>query len=174
MSASNMTFPYCGGKGLMAAWIIGHMPRHDLYVEPFCGAANVFFKKRPSKCEILNDANQEIANYFEVLKDRDSASELWRLAKLTAYSRREYDSAWEEKERTPVERACALAVKGNMAMFGSIANKPGFAAVEGPENAFGKNVRKWRKFAENIPAIADRLAMAMIERGDALELIRRH
>lgn len=40
------------------------IPDHVCYVEPFCGAAHVFFRKPPSKIEILNDLDGELMNFF--------------------------------------------------------------------------------------------------------------
>jgi len=40
------------------------MPEHKVYLEPFCGGASVFFRKRPSQTEILNDLDDDIPNFF--------------------------------------------------------------------------------------------------------------
>ncbi|KAK3608778.1 hypothetical protein CHS0354_006819 [Potamilus streckersoni] len=42
---------------------------HETYAEPFCGAAHVFFRKPKSKNEVLNDINQELINFYRVLKN---------------------------------------------------------------------------------------------------------
>jgi DNA adenine methylase len=57
-------FPYIGGKHLMSKVIVKLMPPHRIYVEPFAGAANVFFAKEPSEIEVLNDADKKIANVY--------------------------------------------------------------------------------------------------------------
>ena len=57
-------FPYVGGKHLMSKVIVKLMPPHRIYVEPFAGAAKVFFAKEPSEIEVLNDADKKIANVY--------------------------------------------------------------------------------------------------------------
>ena len=57
-------FPYIGGKHLMSKVIVKLMPPHRIYVEPFAGAAKVFFAKEPSEIEVLNDADKKIANVY--------------------------------------------------------------------------------------------------------------
>ena len=60
---------YLGGKSRLAKQIINVMPKHETYVEPFCGAAWVFFAKPPSNGEILNDANGELVNFWRVIQN---------------------------------------------------------------------------------------------------------
>ena len=51
---------YYGGKQSLAATILGLIPPHRLYCEPFVGGAAVFFAKEKSKVEVINDTNGEI------------------------------------------------------------------------------------------------------------------
>jgi len=60
---------YFGGKSKLANEIIKHFPKHICYCEPFCGAAWVFFRKEPSKTEILNDKDEELVNFFRILQN---------------------------------------------------------------------------------------------------------
>ena len=53
---------YIGGKNRLAVKIISLLPEHTTYVEPFAGGAQVFFHKRPSEVEVLNDLDGEIVN----------------------------------------------------------------------------------------------------------------
>lgn len=53
---------YFGGKSRLAQTVISRIPKHTCYVEPFCGAAWIFFKKPESKVEILNDLDNNIVN----------------------------------------------------------------------------------------------------------------
>ena len=57
---------YIGGKNRLATKIIPLFPEHTTYVEPFAGGAQVFFHKKPSRVEILNDLDGEIVNFFRV------------------------------------------------------------------------------------------------------------
>jgi len=40
---------------------------HDIYVEPFVGGAGVYFKKPPSKKEILNDIDKDLINSYKLV-----------------------------------------------------------------------------------------------------------
>lgn len=55
-----------GGKFRQAKMLVGLIAKvpHICYVEPFCGAAHVFFAKPPSKIEVLNDLDGELMNFF--------------------------------------------------------------------------------------------------------------
>jgi DNA adenine methylase len=68
MSAAQPIIPWIGGKRRLAEQIIPLFPEHVCYVEPFCGAAAVFFHKQPSKAEVLNDVNGELINLYRVVK----------------------------------------------------------------------------------------------------------
>src|SRR6185437_6272464 len=57
---------YLGGKNRVARTIISLIPEHTAYVEPFCGGAQVFFHKQPSKVEVLNDLNDDIFNFLRI------------------------------------------------------------------------------------------------------------
>ena len=59
---------YYGGKQTMLKHILPLIPSHTLYTEPFCGGAAVFFAKAPSDGEVINDLNQQMTNFYEVLK----------------------------------------------------------------------------------------------------------
>jgi DNA adenine methylase len=61
-----------GGKTYLAPKIVGMIPPHDTYVEPFAGGAAVYFKKSPSEKEVLSDKDREIAFAFRFLRDMTS------------------------------------------------------------------------------------------------------
>ncbi len=60
-------FPYIGGKFRLANKIIELMPKHDVYIEVFGGSGKVLLNKPPSKIEIYNDYNKQLANLFYVV-----------------------------------------------------------------------------------------------------------
>lgn len=60
--------PWIGGKRRLARRILPLFPAHTCYVEPFCGAAALFFSKAPAKAEVLNDINGELVNLYRVVQ----------------------------------------------------------------------------------------------------------
>src|SRR5438876_5567907 len=53
---------YPGSKGLAGTWqrIIGQMPPHSVYVEPFFGSGQVFWRKRRANFNLLMDRNPRV------------------------------------------------------------------------------------------------------------------
>lgn len=52
----------------LARHILPLFPPHTCYVEPFAGAAALFFLKARSKSEVLNDINGELINLYRVVQ----------------------------------------------------------------------------------------------------------
>lgn len=65
----NSPLAYIGGKSKLSATIIDLMPKHKAYCEVFAGAAWVFFRKEPSKYEVLNDLDGELVAFYRVLQN---------------------------------------------------------------------------------------------------------
>ena len=64
------------GKKRIAARLVGMLPPHQTYVEPFAGSAAVLFEKEPAAVEAINDADADIARAYKTvqkLKPRDLA-----------------------------------------------------------------------------------------------------
>lgn len=59
---------YYGGKQQMVRHILPLIPEHKIYVEPFFGGGAIYWAKEPSRCEVINDVNSHITNFYEVLK----------------------------------------------------------------------------------------------------------
>ncbi len=59
---------YYGGKQMMVKSILPLIPEHEIYTEAFFGGGAVYWAKDPSKCEVINDVNMNIVNFYEVLK----------------------------------------------------------------------------------------------------------
>lgn len=59
---------YYGGKQMMLNSILPLIPEHKIYTEPFFGGGAVFWAKEPCVCEVVNDTNMNIVNFYEVLK----------------------------------------------------------------------------------------------------------
>lgn len=63
-------FAWIGGKSKLAAQIIPLMAPHQKYIEVFGGALSVFYRKEPSKIEILNDINGDLINLHRIIQTR--------------------------------------------------------------------------------------------------------
>lgn len=68
MSKILPVIPWIGGKRRLAKHILPIFPQHECYVEPFCGAAALFFIKDQARVEVLNDINGELINMYRVIK----------------------------------------------------------------------------------------------------------
>ena len=68
---------WMGGKSLLAKRIIDRIPAHKCYVEPFCGAAWVLFKKPESRVEVINDLNKDVVTLYRCLQ--------WHLGEFVRY-----------------------------------------------------------------------------------------
>lgn len=101
----NSPFKWVGGKSRLRKQIIPLFPEHTCYVEPFAGAAWVLFGKPPSDVEVINDIDDELINFFRVLKQ--SPEELIASFDWELVARAEFDHlAAEDLARlSPVERA---------------------------------------------------------------------
>ena len=82
---------YYGGKQSMLKEILPLIPAHKIYVEPFFGGGAVFWAKEPGKCEVINDVNSNIVNFYEVLKH--DFFKLRKKIEITTHSRETYKHA---------------------------------------------------------------------------------
>ena len=75
----------------MLSHILPKIPEHRIYTEAFFGGGAVFFAKTPVESETINDTNNLVVNFYEVVKtDFDSIN-----AKIeaTLFSRATYSVA---------------------------------------------------------------------------------
>lgn len=168
---------YPGSKWGTADWIISYFPDHYeklVYVEPFSGSAAVFFSKRPSVVETINDLDGDVVNLFRVLRDRPE--DLKRQLELTPYSREEYDLSFEPC-KDPLEQARRYIVRTTQAIGAKLNGKCGWRNHK--QMRIGGTVCKWAGITDNIEAATARLRgsttnLVQIEHMDALRLIERY
>lgn len=166
---------YHGGKYRIASWVVRHFPAHQVYVEPFAGAASVLMRKPPAhKAEILNDLDGGIVNLFRVLRDPCQARELERLLRLTPFARTEFEQAYLP-DGDPIEAARRLVVRSFMG-FGSsgISMKQSTGFRIKAYNSRTSSAQDWTTYPEAIPFFCERLRGVTIENRPALEVIQAH
>jgi len=158
-----------GSKWNLAQWIIENMPPHVHYLEPFFGSGAVFFNKRPSKFETINDLDQNVVNLFRVI--RDQAEDLAWLISMTLWSRDEYNGSFEQTG-DELEDARRFLVRCQQAFGANTDRFTGWRSeVKGLSG--GGRTTTWKKLPERIMAITDRLLDAQIENQPAVELVPR-
>lgn len=160
---------YPGSKWSLAPWIISHFPEHKIYVEPYMGSAAVFFQKKPSVHEVLNDLSGSVVNLFRVARDR--GEELARAVYLTPWSEEEYHTI--EKNYTDgdeLEQARKFLVRTWQAHGSTITSIASWRhkGVKGDAST----TTLWNKLPERILVAVDRLKMAEIRNRPALEIIK--
>jgi len=150
---------WVGGKHRLREKILKVFPPHRCYVELFAGAAWVLFGKDPasSHCEVLNDLDGELINFWRVLKHRPaefSEAASWLLASR---------ELWESWRALPgVGGEIVRAVR-----FYAVI-KLGFGAQRIPTSFGSKNASRpsiwWRELREETREIIQRLRICWIER----------
>jgi DNA adenine methylase len=166
---------YHGGKWRLANWIIGLMPPHRIYVEPFGGGGSVLMRKPKSYAEVYNDRWDVVVNVFRVLRDEAKAARLKTALKLTPFSRTEFMAVRSHSACDDVERARQTILR-SFAGFGSAAINADFSTgFRANSHRSGTTpAHDWAHYPEQIEAFVDRLAGVCIENKDALQLIPQH
>lgn len=162
---------YPGAKWRLASWIIGHMPPHAGYLEPFFGSGAVFFSKEPSRVETINDLDGAVVRFFKTCREQPGA--LAYAVSLTPWSRDEFlKSDFCEDATDDVEAARQFLVRCWMTFGARTRCKTGWRHTTGNRPDGGPdNPKLWRRLPEQIQEVADRLMDAQIENRPACDLI---
>lgn len=169
-------FKYPGAKWCINQWIIDRFPaQHHSYLEPFFGSGGVFFKKKRSPIETINDLDGDVINFF-----RWCARDPEQLAKeiyFTPYARDVYENAFREvvspeTDHDSLHNAVMFAAKMMMGYgFRTNGSKVGFKRdIQGREAAYAAN--DWCDMPGRIMKVAERLRGVQIENRPAVQLIR--
>lgn len=160
---------YFGGKWRLSQWIIGHFPPHLCYVEAFAGGSSVLLRKPPAEYEVLNDLDGTVVTFFRVLRER--TAELVRAIELTPYARAEQELAYEPTA-DELEIARRLYVRAWQTMGGPRTQWKSGWRFQHTDNRGKRVIDDWNS-TDHLWAVAERLKVTQIERGDALTVIRR-
>lgn len=163
---------YYGGKWMLAPWIISRFPPHQIYIEPFGGAASVLLRKPRSYSEVYNDLDGHVVNLFRILQDKTAADELVRRLTLTPFSRAEFELSYSEP-KDDIDRARFLAIRAFMG-FGSNAHNTtyttGFRANSTRSNTTA--ARDWANYPASLQAIVERFRGVVIESREAIDVMK--
>jgi len=84
----------------MASRLVKLIPPHHTYVESFVGGGSVFFRKPPSKKEVLNDKDKDI---YHMYKDYQKVGEKVKTFRFKS-SRKQFEDFLKDKTTDPVKR----------------------------------------------------------------------
>lgn len=168
---------YPGAKWRLAPEIVKIIPEHRTYLEPFFGSGAVFFTKKPSGIETVNDLDDNVVNLFQCI--RNDPEKLSHLIWNTPYARSEYERAFAALYQgadlaDAYERAWAFLVCCMMGHgFRTDGSRVGWKNdVSGREKSYA--LSNWNRFPEQVFHIAERLKQAQIENMDVFALLERY
>ena len=174
MTRSRALFKYYGGKALLSPWIVEHLPPHQCYVEPFCGAANVLFAKERSKIEVVNDLDRGVVSALQAC--RDHPEELAHLLSLTPYSRTEFVEAIKAcrggYSEDLLESARLFLVLMMQGRNGCTEQFPGNWSHTRPVNGNCGAEGTWARLPERVWKVTERLQGVVVECFPAEAVIR--
>lgn len=124
--------PWIGGKRRLAKHILPLIPDHTCYVEPFAGAAAIFFLKQPTKVEIINDINLDLITLYRVVQHH--LEEFIRHFKWALTSRQMYE--WFQdtppETLTDIQRSVRFFYLQKLAFGGKVSGQTFGTATTSP------------------------------------------
>ncbi|MCX7206540.1 MAG: DNA adenine methylase [Proteobacteria bacterium] len=156
---STPIIPWMGGKRRLAKSILPLFPEHSCYVEPFCGAAALYFLKAPVKVEVINDVNGELVNLYRIV--RHHLEEFVRQFKWALTSRQIFKwlQITPEETLTDIQRAARFFYLQKMAFGGKVDGQTFGTATTTPprlnllrleEDLSAAHLRLSRTYIENL------------------------
>lgn len=160
--------PWIGGKRRLAKHILPLFPEHSCYVEPFCGAAALFFMRQPAEVEVINDVNGELVNLYRVVKHH--LEEFIKQFKWALVSREIFK--WLQitpaETLTDIHRAVRFFYLQKMAFGGKVDSQTFGTAKTNPPRI------NLLRLEEDLSAAHLRLSRVYIEHLDWVECIRKY
>lgn len=164
--------PYFGGKITAAPRIVGLLPPHRHYVEPYAGSLAVLLAKPRSRMETVNDLDGALVTFWRVLRERPA--ELARVCALTPHSRAEQQAAYEISGLPELEVARRVFVQLTQGRAGT-RRRTGWRHYVDPAGSPSCSMPDYLDgYLGRVHAAAERLAGVSLECRPALELIERY
>lgn len=123
MNTNYPVIPWIGGKRRLSKAILPLFSQHTCYVEPFCGAAALYFMKDPAEVEVLNDINGELINMYRVIKhhlDEFTRQFRWSLTSREMYK---WLQITPPETLTDIQRAARFYYLQKLAFGGKVASQ---------------------------------------------------
>lgn len=161
-STKLIAFNYFGGKFSFVEDLYRYFPdpsAFDHLIEPFMGSlvVSLNYRHRGPLIKTANDLNNEVVNFFQVL--RDHKEELIERLKLTPVANEEYQRAWMKSEE-PIEAARQFYVRIRQSFFGlggQRQNKGWHFAKTKANSDGGETLSRWKNAIIKLESVAAEL-----------------
>jgi DNA adenine methylase len=169
-------FRWPGGKGNWASWIVKYVPAGRTYVEPFAGAASVFWHlQKPFPVEVLNDIDGDIVNFYRVIQDNAKFEILLHRLLFTPYARAEFRRALRvlrNREASDIDRAWAFFVRQNQSISGVGRHEGNWSrSITNTRNGMASTTSQLRSRLKLLAQWHDRISRVQIDNIDGIECI---
>lgn len=165
-----------GGKHYLAKRIVGLMPPHIHYVEPYAGGLSVLLARDPEGVsEVVNDLDAGLTNFWRVLASPKCFEEFRRIVEAVPFSEVEWEGAGRPGFRycgTPVvDEAVKFFVRCRQSMAGRMDS---FGPLSRTRTRRGMNEQasSWLNAVGGLPAVHGRLKRVVVLCRPALDVIR--
>lgn len=152
---------WVGGKRNLAKRLIARINAvpHETYAEPFVGMGGVFLRRdqRP-KCEVINDASEEVANLFRVLQHHYVAFTDMIRFQISSRANFERLTRQDATTLTDLQRAARFLYLQRLAFGGKVAGPRTFGVSPGLGARFDVT-----KLVPMLEDVTERLAGVNIE-----------
>jgi DNA adenine methylase len=180
-----------GGKHYLASRIVGLMPPHFHYVEPYAGGLSVMLAKDPEGVsEVANDLNKDLYNFWRVLQGQEYFAAFSRLCQATPFHEAQWSDLTIQHEEesgllhylppgddvagyvsAPAVRAWRFFVCCRQSLAGRMR---AFTGVTKTRRRRGMNneVSAWLSAVDGLPQVHERLRRVLVLNRPALEVVR--
>lgn len=160
---------YIGGKSQLSYQIINKIPDHLTYVECFAGAAWVFFRKEPSKIEVLNDRDGDLVSFYRVLQNHfEEFIKQFKWFLLSRQQFTEWNAQLETGGLTDIQKAARYYFVQRQCFGGRVKGRTFGVA---PETLPKINLLRME---EELSDVHLRLSNVMVENLDYKDLLKRY
>lgn len=164
---------YYGSKHRSADWLIGLMPPHIGYVEPYAGSLSVLARKPAVKIETANDLDDNVITFWRVLRDR--FEDLERVCSLTPHARIEHAESLPLRPEPydELEHARRVWVRLAQGRAGQL-RKTGWRYHAAAAGTGSGMARRLDQYVGRFAAVATRLRSVSLECRPALDVIEEY
>lgn len=201
MTALTQPLKWHGGKYYLRTWIVGLMPPHLHYVEPFFGGGGVLLARDPERdwmssgdqklpaalkggSEVANDLHGELINFWRVLQKPEDFEAFRQRIELTPFSQVEFEDALSSNPNTStvsekidtsasrIERAVRFFILARQSRQGLMKD---FATLSRnrTRGRINEQVNAWLGVIEGLPDVHQRLRNVVILNQSACDVIRK-